>query len=133
MTRTAICLVLLLAGPTSAHAGGKRATKGLQPEAEAAVAKVRGAARRRDYEGLRAMMISQFQWDFGADDGAELAIAEWKERRDILPRMVKILAKGCFSSAKDKVECPGEGGTGYRAGFIKTSSGWRMEYFIAGD
>jgi hypothetical protein len=75
-----------------------------------------------------------FIWSFGGDSDADQAIAEWKQDDKYLRALDRVLRNGCKPAQDNRqVECPGKGGTSFRAGFEKTPSGWRMSSFVEGD
>ena len=118
-------LVLPIALPVSAAP--------LPADVQPVISKVRAAAAKRDFAALRPLMVKEFTFSFGDDRDADAAIAYWKSDKNSLKDLVAVLDKGCRATAKNAVECKGNGSTGYRAGFKKTSQGWLMEWAVGGD
>lgn len=102
-------------------------------EAREVIAQADKAAQAKNYSALRSLMVSQFTWGFGGDLDADQAIAAWREDKRYLRELHSVLKLGCHKTEPNKVNCPGKGGFAFRAGFVKTTSGWRMEYFVEGD
>jgi hypothetical protein len=65
----------------------------------------------------------------------------WKADARYLDELVRVLERGCHVDRRvhggdtrtRRVHCPGEGGMKFRAGFIETPGGWRMESLVEGD
>lgn len=92
------------------------------------------AARKGDPQALPKLMAPNFRWSFGPDgENLDSALQVWRADPDYLRQMVRVLRKGCVLADVDTVTCPGFGGTSFRAGFQRTSDGWKMNYFLAGD
>jgi hypothetical protein len=92
------------------------------------------AARTRDFETLRRLMSDHFKWNLGPDgEDVDLAINAWRRDPAYLIQMSDVLRRGCRLHDVAAIECPGKGGIGFRAGFRKTSAGWCMTHFLAGD
>jgi hypothetical protein len=102
-------------------------------EAQAIINKTRQAVGAKDFAKLRALMISEFTWSFGGDGDADQAIEAWRKDPQYMKQMSAVLKRGCHADDVDRVICPGKGGMGFRAAYVKTEAGWRMEYFVAGD
>jgi hypothetical protein len=78
-------------------------------------------------------MLNEFTWSFGGDVDADQAIEAWRESKQYMRELPDVLKRGCYSRDIDKVICPGKGSMDFRAGFVNTKAGWRMEYFVEGD
>lgn len=91
------------------------------------------AAKAADYVTLQSLMTHDFIWSFGGDASATQAIAAWKANPSLLDQLHKATRQPCTYLADRTLECPINPGTGYRAGFKNTTSGWRMYYFVQGD
>jgi hypothetical protein len=116
----------------SAHA--RVAAEAVPKDARATIRDVLGAARQRNVQVLRTFMAPGFKWNFGPDgDSADAATRAWQADPDYLRQLVRVLRTGCFLESRDIVTCPGKGGTNFRAGFERTSDGWKLTYFLAGD
>lgn len=103
-------------------------------EARSVIRNAQATARRGDTQALRKLMAPSFQWNFGPDGAThDAAIQAWRVDPDYLHQMVRVLSKGCVLADLDTISCPGAGGTRFRAGFQRTSDGWKMNYFLAGD
>jgi hypothetical protein len=113
----------------------------LSPEASAVIDRVRQAAERRDWTTLRNSMVKEFLWSFGGDRDADQAIEAWRNRPEYVRELSRVLRMGCRvdktryggETKAERIKCDGTGGTHFRAGFINTSEGWKLEYFVAGD
>jgi hypothetical protein len=116
-------------------------TSKMPPDASALIDRVRRAAEQSDWTALRSSMLREFTWSFGGDRDADQAIQEWKNRPENLRDLSRVLGSGChvdktrYGDGKNasRIKCDGKGGAHSRAGFIKTSEGWKFEYFVAGD
>lgn len=107
--------------------------KRLPKKAQAVIQKTMEYAQKRELKKLRNLMVRKFTWSFGGDRDADQAISEWRNDPKFLEELVQVLRKGCALQSTDRIECPGAGNDNFRAGFVKTSDGWKMEYFVAGD
>jgi hypothetical protein len=124
---SATCLSPCLAGPQK---------KPVRPPPKGAVEAIRiaaDAAKKKDFPAVRQLMIDKFSWSFGGDSDADQAIEEWKKERRYLVALEQVLRRGCRAADAAHVECPGRGGLKFRAGFLKTAKGWKLEYFVEGD
>jgi hypothetical protein len=102
-------------------------------DAHNVIQKVRASAEKNDFPALRRLMVRDFQWSFGGDADAEQALSEWKADPRYMRNLARVTAQSCRFLTREIIECPGKAGKGYRAGFARTSEGWRMRYFVAGD
>ena len=102
-------------------------------EAQFVISKVHVAASKKDTETLKKLMVTDFVWSFGGDSDAEQAIQAWKSDTSLLKKLYRITGRDCVEKADHSIECPKNAGTSYRAGFKKTTEGWRMFYFVVGD
>lgn len=102
-------------------------------EAQSVISKVHTAAKNKDTVALKKLMVTEFIWSFGGDANAEQAIQAWKADKSIFKKMYRATGQDCIEKSDYSIECPKNAGTGYRAGFKKTTEGWRMFYFVAGD
>lgn len=98
---------------------------------------VRDAARRRDYDALRAMMSRDFTWSLNDPEGVLEAVAAWQGRRaGDLQRLPDILDRGIANAGPGGVwAAPPEHVTqrGYadlRAGFRRGPSGWQLIFLV---
>lgn len=107
----------------------------IQHEAKALVARVHAAAEARDFATLKSLMDPNFVSSFGGDGGIEEALASWRANPDQVHTLADVTesADHCEALSNQTVECPANAGTGWRAGFGSSPSGWRMTYFVAGD
>ena len=113
----------------------------LPPETSAVIDRVRQAAERSDWAALRKSMVREFTWSFGGDRGADQAIEAWKNRPEYVRELSRVLGMGCRvdttrygdGANAERIKCDGIGGLHFRAGFINTPEGWKLEYFVAGD
>jgi hypothetical protein len=116
-----------------AHPGiaGDRVPK----EAASVIAEVHDAADREDLDTLRTKMVDEFVWSFGGDGDADQAIANWRNEPDALKALARVTSGHCgpLEGAVETIQCPGNAGMDYRAGFQQTKHGWRMVWFVAGD
>lgn len=101
-------------------------------DASIAIHQVHVAALKRNTVSLKLLMLDNFEWSFGPDQGAKQALAAWTKDPIHFKQLARVTAMPC-SIEGDVVECPHNAGMGYRAGFKMTTSGWRMIYFLAGD
>ena len=122
-------VVLLVVG----HAAYASQLSSVPKEAREVIAQVDKAAQANHYAALRSLMADEFSWSFGGDLDADQAIAAWREDKHYLTELHAVLKLGCYKSAPKKISCPGKGGFSFRAGFLTTPAGWRMEYFVEGD
>lgn len=123
--------VVLLQGVANTSALDKRP---IPTEAQTVIHQVRDAAKARDFQALRRLMVSEFTWSFGGDGDADQAIQAWKQDLAALGELYRIASHQCAFSADERhIQCPPKAGYNYRAGFTKTEQGWRMVYFVAGD
>ena len=102
-------------------------------DAQATIRAVGAAAARRDFAALDKMMIREFTWSFGGDRDARQALDAWRADPGYLAQLRRATAVKCGYAAPKIIECPIKAGTGHRAGFERTTDGWRMSYFVAGD
>ena|SRR5471030_231570 len=123
-----IFLVALLVPLGSAVA----ADKVIPAEATELIRRVHDAAAKRNFEALKNSMVDEFVWSFGGDGDATQALKAWNTDPRYLRQLSRVTASSCVIRT-DLVECPVNAGVGYRAGFKRTNSGWRMIYFVAGD
>ncbi len=121
-------LLAFMSITTSAHA-----VKEVPAEAAIVISQVNKAAAARNVTALEQLMVPEFTWSFGADASAKQALAAWTRRPAAFRKLHEVTAKRCMLRADQGVECPRGAGAGYRAGFIHTAVGWRMDYFVAGD
>lgn len=128
-----IRIVLAWTLGVSAIFGAGKGSKVVPKDASNVIRATADSADKRKFPALRALMVDAFTWSFGGDVNASQAIAEWQKEPRYLREMVRVLRKGCRLVKTDEVECPGRGGLNFRAGFIKTDKGWRMNYFVEGD
>lgn len=105
----------------------------LPSEARAVIQAVAASAAKTDLKRIRSAMTNKFTWSFGGDSDAEQAIAEWTKEPRYLRELERVLRSGCRNVASDRIECPGRGNLGFRAGFMKIDGTWRMDYFVEGD
>lgn len=130
----ALAVAASAATASPARADAAASLKVLPSEARSVIRDARTAARRGDVQALRRLMAPSFRWNFGPDGEIhDAAIQAWRTDPDYLRQMVRVLRKGCVLADVDTITCPGAGGTSFRAGFQRTSDGWKMIYFIAGD
>ena len=122
-----ISLFVLSALSTSALAAP------IPKEAQSLILKVHVAANKKDTEALKKLMVTEFVWSFGGDGDAEQAIQAWKSDTSLFKKLYRITGRDCVEKADHSIECPKNAGTSYRAGFKKTTEGWRMFYFVGGD
>jgi len=109
------------------------ATAALPQDAYEVIAQIGKAAEVKDYTKLRSLLVDEFTWSFGGDVDANQAVTAWREENRYLRELQTTLKRGCHKTSARKITCPGKGGFDFRAGFIKTKAGWRMEYFVEGD
>ncbi len=102
-------------------------------EAQFLISKVHVAASKKDTDTLKKLMVTEFVWSFGGDGDSEQAIQAWKADTSLLKKLYHVTGRDCFEKADHSIECPKNAGTNYRAGFKKTTEGWRMFYFVGGD
>jgi hypothetical protein len=101
--------------------------------AQLIITKVHAAASHKAVSKLKNLMISEFIWSFGGDAEATQAIEAWQKSPIAFKQLEIITAKPFSEISQHYVECASKAHTGYRAGFKLTESGWRMDYFVAGD
>ncbi len=122
-------LLTLVLGATHAPVERK-----LPAAARSTIDKVSRAAKRADFATLRGLMVKEFTWSFGGDADVDQAISAWKEDPRYLKELGRVLRGKCrFLQLHKRVECPGDGTLGFRAGFVEDDGSWRMEYFVEGD
>ena len=128
--RDCIALILLCVLP-----GFSVAADVIPPDAQKAIDAVHSAATKRDFRALKALMIQEFTWTFGygGDSSSELAIASWKTDSEAVAALIRVTAGRCGFISEQYIQCPQDAGMSYRAGFMRTASGWHMVYFVAGD
>jgi hypothetical protein len=113
----------------------------LPPEASAVIDRVRKAAEQSDWSALRKVMVREFTWSFGGDRDADQAIEAWKNRPEYVRELGRVLRMGCRvdttrygdGTNAERIKCDGKSGLQFRAGFINTPEGWKLEYFVEGD
>ncbi len=113
----------------------------LPPEASEVVDRVGQAAERSDWTALRKSMVREFTWSFGGDRDADQAIEAWKNDPQYARELNWVIRLGCHvdttrygdGAKASRIKCDGKGGMHFRAGFIDTAEGWKLEYFVAGD
>lgn len=135
MTPVAFVLLTVVALASETRAPSRSKAPALPPEATAAIQRVTDAAKKGDLKALRAAMVQRFTWSFGGDDDADQAIEEWSKEPRFLRELVRVLRMGCrpWRDTTDRVECPGRGDMSFRAGFLNTEDGWKLEHFVEGD
>jgi hypothetical protein len=115
------------------HLGSAMAAAPIPQEALEVIKTVSAAAARRDFATLDKLMVREFTWSFGGDRDARQALDAWRDKRDYLTQLNRITSRKCEFITKTIIECPAKARTGHRAGFERTTDGWRMTYFVAGD
>ena len=138
MNNLAAVLVLALFLATQSLAS-EQPNKGLV----ALVSQVRIAADRRDFESLRSLMVSDFQYSFGGNRSRDEAIEWYRDRPSILSKLASVLSGDCALVEYDvslHYVCPAvavdpdKPYTEYRAGFrLKDHNNWQFIWFVAGD
>ena len=123
-------LILLCGFP-----GVSVATDIVPPDAQEVIDAVHSAATKRDFQALKDLMVQDFTWTFGygGDRSSDDAIASWKTDPEALVALIRVTAGRCEPISEQDVQCPKDADISYRAGFTRTSSGWRLAYFVAGD
>ena len=116
-----------------AFAAAKGSPPPVPAKAADAIRLVATSAEKKDLAGLRALMVDNFIWSFGGDESAAQAIDQWKSDPKYLRELQRVLRKRCHVSDADHVECPGQGGVTFRAGFVRLETCWKMEFFVEGD
>ncbi|MDQ2820154.1 MAG: hypothetical protein M3Y65_07130 [Pseudomonadota bacterium] len=112
--------------------GAVAADKPVPAEVGRLIAEVHNAAAHRHIDALSKLMAAEFTSSFGGDGSVPEALAAWKSDPDMLRQLARVTAARC-GMHEEYVQCPVNAGVNYRAGFKKTQSGWRMDYFVAGD
>lgn len=102
-------------------------------DAQALIRAVGSAAGRQDFAALDKLMVREFTWSFGGDRDARQALDAWRADPRYLAQLSRATAAKCGYVTPKVIECPIKAGTGHRAGFERTTDGWRMSYFVAGD
>ena len=102
-------------------------------DAQEVIKTISSAAARHDFATLDKLMVREFTWSFGGDRDARQALDAWRTKRDYLPQLHRVTSRKCGFITKRVIECPVKAGTSHRAGFERTTHGWRMTYFVAGD
>ena len=102
-------------------------------DAQVTIRAVGSAAGRQDLAALDRLMIREFTWSFGGDRDARQALDAWRADPRYLAQLSRATAAKCGYVTPKIIECPIRAGTGQRAGFERTTDGWRMSYFVAGD
>jgi hypothetical protein len=144
ITLALLAVLLDLSGttpPTPPSAGRPRPPIGhrarLPADAVTAIRAVGRAARAHDLVRLRKWMTDDFTYSFGDEETPEAAIAAWQKEPSQLDRLVQTLDAGCVVGDASTVVCPpGAAGDDFydlRAGFRRSSRGWRFAWFVAGD
>lgn len=132
VARILVGLVLLSSG--TAHSKLKLSRRPVPAPAAELISKTAAWSAARDFASLRRVMTDDFVWSFGAEDGPDGAIAEWRNDQDYLAALVQVLKLPCLTSSNGKVvECPGKEGSLFRAWFVRTRAGWRFTGFVEGD
>ena len=124
------CTTCLVAFASGAE---KKSSKALPKEAAEAIRAVADSAKKRDFMTLRGLMVDEFTWSFGGDRDANQAIDVWKQDGRYLTELERVLRGNCRPAKAGHIECPGRGDLSFRAGFVKTPKGWKLEYFVEGD
>lgn len=123
-----ILTLALLAAASASY--GKQA---IPFEARAVIRKVQQAARAHDFTALEKHMTADCLWSFGGDGDARQALAAWRADRRAVRALSLATSGPCERIASGDVICPAHSGSGHRARFTATPSGWRMASFVAGD
>ena len=108
-------------------------TEPIPHAAKIVISETHRSAKLHNSKALLKLMVPNFVWSFGGDANAMQAIDSWLENPILFDELSRITSMDCISLDKYTVECPKNADTGYRAGFKKTTQGWRMEYFVEGD
>jgi len=124
-------LVAVAAVTTMGCCGDARSA--VPDDARKVIRSVHEAASKRDFTAVRSLMVDDFQWSFGGDRDAGQAIDAWKADPRALDALARVTSRDCGVVTTDTIECPRGAGTRARAGFLRTSGGWRMHYFVEGD
>ena len=114
-------------------AGYALAAAPIPEDAQAIIRAVGSAAGRQDFAVLDKLMVREFTWSFGGDRDARQALDAWRADPRYLAQLSRATAAKCGYVTPRIIECPIRAGTGHRAGFERTTNGWRMSYFVAGD
>ena len=128
--------LVLIGEAGTAHPKAKRPQGQIPPAASELISKIAVWSTARDFTSLRQVMTDDFVWSFGGDDGADHAIAEWRNNQRYLPALTKVLKSRCRPgdyNGTPGVECPGRGGTSFRAWVVETKAGWKFAAFVEGD
>ena len=112
---------------------GSAAGAPIPEDAQGVIKTISSAAARRDFDTLNKLMAREFTWSFGGDRDARQALDAWRAKRDYLTQLHRVTSRPCAFITKRVIECPVKAGTSHRAGFERTTDGWRMTYFVAGD
>src|SRR3979411_3180707 len=88
-----VVLFLIFFGPPAPLAQTSADT--LPADASMIVERALKAARLKDVNPLKRLMIPQFLWSFGGDRDADQAIEFWKADARYLDEMVRVLDRGC--------------------------------------
>ena len=118
---------------TFASGAEKKSARALPKEAAEAIRIVADSAKKRDFMTLRGLMVDEFRWSFGGDSDANQATDEWKKDGRYLTELERVLRGNCRPAEAGHIECPGRGDLSFRAGFLRTPKGWKLEYFVEGD
>jgi hypothetical protein len=110
--------------------------KNLGPEASAFVGSIYGAARKKDVDALRKLMIEDFTWSNGGEPSADTAVSMWRADPLNLAALVRTLEAGCSERETELIVCPARGGGtpgSYRVEIRNVDGAWRFTMFMRED
>ena len=102
-------------------------------DADAVIEQVNAAAKARDVKALEALMVSDRVWGAGGNASAREVLAAWSEKPGVFRQLRDVTRKRCTLRQDGLIVCPNGTNVGLRAGFVNTSRGWRMSFFISAD
>jgi hypothetical protein len=123
-----------VAGPSPRARGGIDVSpwQNLGPVAAKVVGELHEAARKKDVDGLRKLMIQDFAWSEGGAPSAATAAAMWRADPLSLAALVHTLEAGCSERAEGLIVCPTRGGGrvgSHRVELKLVDGAWRFAAF----
>jgi hypothetical protein len=106
--------------------------EGLPGDAPSVLARIHAAAKKKDTQALRPLMIPAFEWSTGGEPSIDTALSLWSADPLQLSALVRVLEGGCEERETGvRIVCPKrEGGQqGYRAELRRVGANWRFAAF----
>lgn len=110
--------------------------KGVPAGAAKALAAIKDALARRDYQALRPLLDDNIVWSLGGGTGADVALATWQADPSSFDAMQAAITAGCApASGGTQVTCPpGEPAAGvYQLVLGEIAGAWKVTSFVQAE